>query len=150
LNISRQGKSTYNRVNFSWNVADFMNVHLSGGISYVDFISIFNGDSLNLTGNSYNNYLSPDFSLGFDYRIKNWITFHATASYGSTFTYADNIIRKEQLVLAARVAPFINSEIGFLNSFRIEFAFLHANFNDAKESITGPIGYLYWQWQKKQ
>ena len=146
LNINRKGKSWYNHFNLSWQISDLWHIHLSGGATYVDSITISNGDTINEVGKSFYNYISPDFSASLDYRYKRWISFHTTISYGSTFLYADNIIRKKQLCIASRVAPFINSEKGFLKSFRIELAFLHANFIDAEESITGPIGFIYWQW----
>jgi len=146
LNVNRKGKNWYNRINLSWQISNMWLIHFSGGATYTENIMISNGDTFNEIGKSYKNYLSPDFSASLDYRCRNWISFHSTASYGSTFLYADNIIRKEQLCIASRVAPFINSEKGFLKSFRIELAFLHANFIDAEESITGPIGFLYWQW----
>ncbi|MBN2787456.1 MAG: hypothetical protein JXQ69_03935 [Paludibacteraceae bacterium] len=146
LIVIRQGKSWYNHINLSWQITNFWHLHLSGGATYVDNIKISNEDTINEYGKSFKNYISPDFSLSLDYRFKKWISFHSTASYGSTFLYADNIIRKEQFCFATRIAPFVNSEWGFLKSFRIELAFLHANFMDADKSITGPIGFLYWQW----
>ena len=146
LSINRKGGNWYNHINFSWKLYEKWHIHLSGGATYVESIMISNGDTLHKIGKSYKNYLSPDFSLSLDFRCKKWISFHSTASYGSTFLYADNIIRKEQFCVATRTAPFINSDKGFFKSFRIELAFLHANFRDAKKSITGPIGFLYWQW----
>lgn len=146
LSVKRIGKNWYNHINLSWQISYMWRIHLSGGATYVENIKISNGDTLNEVGKYYVNYLSPDFSASIDYRCRNWISFHSTASYGSTFLYADNIIRKEQLCFATRIAPFVSSEKGFFKSFRIELAFLHADFIDAKESITGPIGFLYWQW----
>jgi hypothetical protein len=146
LDVKRQGTNWYNHINMSWKINNNCYLHLAGGATYAEFISISNDDTVNYRGKSFNNIVSPDFSIGIDYRIKKWITLHSTASYGSTFLYADNIVRKQQITIATRIAPFINSNLGFLNSFRIEFALLHANFNDAKESISGPIGFLYWQW----
>lgn len=146
LSVIRQGKSWYNRINLSWQIHDVWHIHLSGGATYHDNITITNRDRLKLTGKSFTNYLSPDFSLSIDFRFKQWISFHSTASYGSTFLYADNIIRKKQFCFATRIAPFIKSNKGFFNSFRIELAFLHANLPDAKEGFTGPIGFIYWQW----
>lgn len=147
LNVNRQGKSWYNHINISWQIYEFWHIHLSGGASNVDNIKISNGDTLKEIGKSFKNYISPDFSMSADYRFRKWISFHSTASYGSTFLYADNIIRKEQLCLATRIAPFVNSDKGFFNFFRIELAFIHANFFDADESLNGPIGFIYWQWR---
>lgn len=146
LEIMRHGKSWYNHVNMSWEIGSHWNLHLAGGATYVDSTSISNGNATHYSGRSFSNFLSPDFSIGLDYRLKDWFTLHSSLSYGSTFLYADNIIRKEQFTVAARVAPFINSNKRFLNSFRIELALLHAFFRDAEASITGPIGFLYWQW----
>lgn len=146
LQVNRQGSNWYNRVNLSWKIKNNLHIHLSGGATYSEYIAISNADSLNYIGKTFNNYISPDFSIGFDYRFKRWITLHSTTSYGSTFLYADNIIRKQQIVISTRIAPFIKSKMGFFNSFRFELAFMHAKFPDANESITGPIGFLYWQW----
>jgi hypothetical protein len=146
LNIYRKGGNWYNHINFSWKLYEKWHIHLSGGATYVENIKISKGNTLIETGKSFEKYISPDFSLSLDFRCKKWISFHSTASYGSTFLYADNIIRKEQFCIATRTAPFINSDKGFFKSFRIELAFLHANFQDAEASITGPIGFLYWQW----
>ena len=149
LNVLRQGKNWYNHVNISSKINDVWRLHLSGGATFVENCMISNGDTVNRIGKSYKNYVSPDFSISVDFRRRNWISFHATASYGSTFLYADNIIRKEQLCFSTRIAPCINCKKGFFKSLRLELAFLHANFIDAKESITGPIGFVYWQWNKK-
>ena len=62
-------------------------------------------------------------------------------------TYADNIPRKQQFVLAMQIAPFYRSRKGFFSRFRIELAYLSANFADAGQGISGPTGFLYWQWQ---
>ncbi|HBO74965.1 MAG TPA: hypothetical protein DD653_09800 [Marinilabiliales bacterium] len=150
LNVIRQGKNWYNHINLSWQIADIWHVYLSGGATYIDNTVISNGDTLHEYSKSFRNYISPDFSISLDYRFKKWISFHSTASYGSTFLYADNIIRKEQIILATRIAPFINNDKRFFNSFRIELAFIRADFIDAKESITGPIGFLYWQWNRNK
>lgn len=149
LDVNRKGRNWFNHINLSWQIFYKWHIHLSGGATYVEHIMISNGDTLNEICKSQKNYLSPDFSVSLDYRYRNWISFHSTASYGSTFLYSDNIIRKEQVCIASRIAPFINSEKGFFKSFRIELAFVHANFIDAEKSITGPIGFLYWQWNWK-
>ena len=146
LEVLRKGSSWYNHLNFSWKLRKNIHLHITGGTTYAENITISNGDSLNYIGNSFANRLHPDFSLGIDWRIKKWIALYSTYSYGSTFLYADNIPRKQQFVLATRIAPFIKSEKGFFNSFRFELAYLYASFADASQSISGPIGFLYWQW----
>lgn len=146
LNVNRKGINWYNHINLSWQLSKSWHIHLSGGATFVEDILIANTDTLQPMGKSYNNYLSPDFSVSLDYRCRRWISFHSTASVGSTFLYADNIIRKKQICLATRIAPFVKSEKEFFKTFRIEFAFLHAGFTDAEEFISGPIGFVYWQW----
>jgi len=151
LEINRQGSSWYNRINASWNLQEMWHLHISGGFTYAKKIEINNTkyNDIHYTGNSFSNLFSPDFSCGIDRRAKDWISFHSTMSYGSTFLYADNIPRKQQFSLATRIAPLSKSKRGFFNSLRIELAFLYINFPDAKESFSGPIGFLYWQWNRK-
>jgi len=146
LQINRQGTNWYNHLNMSWKVGTKWHLHLAGGVTYADSISISNGDPSNYIGSSFRHLVSPDLSLGLDWRMKNWISLHSTSSYGSTFLYADNIVRKQQFTLATRMAPFINNQKGFFNSFRFELTLLYVYFKDAKESFFGPIGFLYWQW----
>lgn len=146
LNVSRNGLNWYNHINMSWKVGSKYHIHLSGGATYAEYLQISNNDSLNYVGKEFKDLVSPDFSLAFGWRFKDWISFHSSVSYGSTFLYADNIARKQQFVLATRIAPFVKSKKGFFNSFRFELAFLYANFPDANQSIAGPIGFLYWQW----
>jgi hypothetical protein len=146
LQILRQGASWYHHLNMSWKLRNKWHLHLSGGATFSNSLSISNGDTINFVGKSFSKLLSPDLSLGLDWRMKRWITLISNISYGSTFLYADNIPRKQQITLASRVAPFINSKKGFLNSFRFELTLLFVNFDDAKENFFGPIGFLYWQW----
>lgn len=146
LDINRKGINWYNHLNISWKIGNKWHIHLAGGITYAESLTISNSDTLNYIGKDFSNLISPDFSLAIGWRLKKWISFHSSLSYGSTFLYADNIARKQQYVLATRIAPFIKSKKGFFNSFRFEFAYLNAKFADANRSITGPIGFFYWQW----
>lgn len=147
LDVSRNGVSWYNRINLSWRLQNNFYLHLSGGSTYSEYLQISNSDSLNYVGKDFNDLVSPDVSLGLGWRCFDWVSFHSSVSYGSTFLYADNIPRKQQYVLATRIAPFLGSNRGYLKNFRFELAFLYANFPDAEESIAGPIGFLYWQWE---
>jgi len=144
LDIKRHGGSWYNHVNMSWKVREKFHVHVSGGCTIAQSIT-FDSPSLS-EEKSYSSLVSPDYSIGIDWRYKKWGSLHVTHSYGSTFLYADNIPRKRQSTIAGRFAPFIWTNVGFLNSFRIELALINANFPDAQEFIQGPIGFIYWQW----
>ncbi len=146
LEINRRGINWYNHINMSWKIGNKWHIHLAGGITYAENLQISNKDLPNYTGKTFNYLISPDYSLALGWRFKRWISFHSSYSYGSTFLYADNIARKQQFVLATRIAPFVKSKKGFLNSFRFELAYLYANFPDARQNISGPIGFLYWQW----
>ncbi|MFC2152016.1 hypothetical protein ACFLSE_05760 [Bacteroidota bacterium] len=146
LNIYRKGNSLYNHLNASWRLSDRIYMHLSGGFTYSENITIENNDTVNYTGKSFKDLISPDVSLGVDWRLKPWITFHSTYSYGSTFLYIDNVPRKKQFVVGTRVAPFVNNRIGFFKCFRFELAYLSIYFDDAKRDLSGPIGFAYWQW----
>jgi len=146
LDVNREGANWYNHINMSWKVRHKCHIHLAGGMTYAEKLQISNSDSLNYTGKSFTNLISPDFSLALGWCFKDWISFHSSISYGSTFLYADNIARKQQFVLATRIAPFIRSNKGFFNCFRFEIAYVNAHFRDAIQGFSGPIGFLYWQW----
>lgn len=147
LEVNRKGINWYNHLNLSWQLNKSLHLHLAGGFTYAESIEISNADTLNYVGKKYNNLVNPDFSISVDYRLKKWISLHTTFSNGSTFLYADNIATKQQFILATRMAPFIKNKRGFFNCFRFEIAYLYANFPDAETSLSGPIGFLYWQWQ---
>ena len=146
LQINRRGINWYNHINTSWKIGNKWHIHLSGGITYAENLQISNNDTLNYTGKSFSNLISSDYSLALGWRFKRGISFHSSFSSGSTFLYADNIAKKQQFVLATRIAPFIKSEKVFFYSFRFELAYLYANFPDAQQNISGPIGFLYWKW----
>ncbi|MBN1186931.1 MAG: hypothetical protein JXB49_31935 [Bacteroidales bacterium] len=93
----------------SWRIHGNWHIHLSAGATYADSVSFSNTDSVNYNDNSFNNTISSVISACIDYNITSWITLNSTASYGSTFLYADNI-RKQKIVVPTRVAPFIKSK----------------------------------------
>ena len=146
LEIRRQGLNWYHHLNTSWKLASRWHFHLSGGVTVGNQLVISNGEKNNLKQKSWNKFIQPDLSLGIDWRAKSWLGLIASGSYGSTFLYADNIARKQQISLASRVAPFLKRKQGFWHSFRFELAFIHVYFADAQESFAGPIGFVYWQW----
>ncbi len=146
LNLKRKGSNWYNHINASWKLKSDLYVHLSFGATYSQNLSIENNDSVNYIGESFSDLISPDVSLAIDWRVANWLSLNTSYSYGSTFLYIDNVPRKNQFVLAARLAPLYKNNFGFFKSFRIELAYIDVSFNDASESIRGPIGFVYWQW----
>jgi len=146
LEINRQYSSWYNRLNFSWSIRDQLHIHLSGGATYSQDLSISNGDSSDLQIQLYQNKINPDASISLDWRTADWFTLNSSVSYGTTFLYADNIPRKQQFVFGSRLAPFIRNKRGFLNCFRFELSYLYNYYPDANASFQGPIGFLYWQW----
>lgn len=152
--VSRKGNSWYNHLNFSWKFKSKFHIHFSMGASYVEKLYFSNNDSLNLIDRFYPTSFTPDFNLSFDYRMKPWMSLHATGSYGTTFVYLDNIPRKQQVSYGFRVAPFYKHKWGILRTFRAEFIGYYIYLPDIKESISSilPIfPYFYWQWtfQKK-
>ena len=136
----------------SWKLGTKFHFHLSGGFIYVSRVTVDNNDSVNYLGKTYVNYFSPDLSVNIDYRMKSWIALHATASYGSTFIYNDNIPTKEEFMFAARIAPFVHSKHSFFRYFRFEAGVISIYYEAARHQLTlpagifQPIGYLYWQW----
>lgn len=77
LSLKRKGNSWYNRVNASLNFKRNINIHTSYGCTYSEFININNKDTISYTGNVYRNLLSPDFSIGMDWRLKPWISLNS-------------------------------------------------------------------------
>jgi hypothetical protein len=146
LYIGRKGASWYNKINMSWKAGEKFHFHLSGGATYAQYLS-FGTDSIQATDSGFfSKKFHPDASFGVDWRHSSWGSLHSTFSYGSTFLYADNLPRKIQFSFAARFAPFIWTKIGFLNSFRIELAYLYNKYPDTDVTFNGPIGFAYWQW----
>ncbi|MCK4663362.1 MAG: hypothetical protein KAT68_10885 [Bacteroidales bacterium] len=146
LSTKRMGNSWYNKINASWKLKEKLHLHFSTGATYSEKLTIDNADSLNYEGKTYNYLFSPDFSASIDCRIKNWISLHTTASYGSTFLYIDNVPTKQQFAFGTRIAPFINNRFGFLRCFRLEATVVSFYFKAADHRVTGPIGFIYWQW----
>ncbi len=147
--VSRKGNSWYNHLNFSWKINSKLYTHFSFGTTYVENLYFSNNDSLNLIEKFYPKSITPDCNLSIDYRMKPWISLHATGSYGTTFIYLDNIPRKQQVSYGFRIAPFYKSKKGFLRTFRAEFIGYIIHIPDIQQSIESilPIfPYFYWQW----
>ena len=148
--VSRKGNSWYNHLNFSWKINFKLHTHLSVGATYAENLYFSNNDSLNLNEKFYPKSFTPDFSLSIDYRWKQWISLHATGSYGTTFVYLDNIPRKTQISYGFRLAPFYKNKWGILRTFRAEFIGYYIYLQDIDESIESLIPifpYFYWQWK---
>lgn len=146
LSAKRKGNSWYNRLNLSWEIRGNLYLHISGGATYSDFLTIDNSDTVNYEGETYNNRVTPDFSAGIDFRVSEWLSLHAVASYGTTFIYLDNVPRKQQFNVGARFAPFYRHKNCILRSFRLELAILTFQFKEVDHLVNGPFGFIYWQW----
>lgn len=151
--ITRKGHSWYNRFNFSWKLGETNHIHFSGGMTYSQNLLFQTKDTINSVSKQHYNSITPDFSLSFDSRPLSWLSYHITASYGTTFVYLDNIPRKYQLSYGFRVAPFWKLKPTILNSFRIEFIGFYMTFPDVPgtvQSIVPIFPYFYWQWTPKK
>ena len=146
LYLAKTGHSWYNHFNASWKQSQKLYFHFSTGATYSQHLIIANRDSINYKGKEYFDLISPDISLGIDWRPKKWVSLHFNVSYGSTFVYVDNIPNKQQIVFATRLAPFVNSSYGFFRTLRMEIAVMSMYFKDADIHLAGFNGYLYWQW----
>ena len=146
LSVRRHGASWSNRINLSWSLSRKLALHASGGATYSRDLSIDNADVEMPHGNRYQRATHPDGSLAIDWRVARWASLHATASHGSTFLYVDNVPRKRQAVIATRLAPCLGSRHGFLRKLRLELALVSMRFEDADETLSGPMGFVYWQW----
>ncbi|MCK4575818.1 hypothetical protein KAU34_05390 [candidate division WOR-3 bacterium] len=149
LRVVRKGSSWYNRINASWRLSEQIRLHLSLGSTYAKSILIENYNRPEYSGKYYKELLSPDLSLGFDWRIAKWLSFHSAGSYGTTFIYLDNVPRKYQFTYGFRIAPFLKSQWSILGNFRVELSSIFFYFPEAKETVSMPIPifpYFYWQW----
>jgi hypothetical protein len=149
LRIVRKGSSWYHHINTSWYFLKRCHLHFSFGGTYSRYLLIENANRSVYYGTVFRNLISPDISLGFDWRITKWLSFHTSGSYGTTFVYLDNVPRKYQFTYGFRVAPFWKFRWAILRNFRIEFASIIFHFPEAKETISLPVPifpYLYWQW----
>lgn len=146
----RKKGSWYNHVNASWKIKSKFYIHASIGCTFAQHLRLVNKDSINFNEKIFENKLTPDFSLGFDYRLKR-ISFHLNTSYGTTFNYIDNVPRKFEIMYGIRLAPFYKNRFSFLRTFRIEWAGFYNEFPDIKAKAYVPIfiPYFYWQWTIK-
>ncbi len=143
----REGSSWYNRINASWKIKNRFHLHFSIGAIYSQHLRLVNKDSLNYQEKVFAGKITPDVLLGLDYRLKR-ISFHLHTSYGSTFTYLDNVPRKFEVMYGIRLAPFYKNRFGLLKTFRLEWSGFYVAFNDINVSAYVPIflPYIYWQW----
>lgn len=147
--VSRKGNSWYNHVNLSWKIKPRLHMHLAVGATYVENLFFSNNDSSDLIEKFYPTSFTPDVNVSIDYRMKPWMSLHATGSYGTTFVYLDNIPRKQQISHGFRIAPFYKSKRKFLRTFRAEFIGYYIYIpaiDEAIESILPIFPYFYWQW----
>ncbi len=143
----RQSGSWYNHLNASWKIKSKFYIHFSAGCTFAQHLRLVNKDTLNPIEKIFTNKVTPDISLGLDYRLRR-ISFHINSSYGSTFNYIDNVPRKFEIMYGVRLAPFYKNRYGFLRTFRVEWAGFYDVFPDIKAKAYVPIfiPYLYWQW----
>lgn len=149
----RKKGSWYNHLNASWKIKSRFYIHATIGCTYAQHLRLVNKDSTNFIQQTFDNKLTPDLSIGLDYRLKR-ISFHLNTSYGTTFNYIDNVPRKFEIMYGIRLAPFYKNKFGILRTFRIEWAGFYNAFPDIKAKVYVPIfiPYFYWQWtiKKKQ
>ncbi len=152
LSVIRKGHNWYHRINASWRLTPTLMLHLSGGATYSEYLSFANKDSSNLITDTYSQDISPDLSLGLDWRAYPWLSLHTSISQGTTYMYIDNTARKQQFTLGTRLAPFYRARAGFLRAFRVELVVFTMKFGQVPNRLTSPYGFIYWQWhwQKKK
>ncbi len=153
LRVVRKGSSWYNRLNATWHLSKRLRLHLSLGVTYSEYLLIENSNRPEYFGRRFQDLISPDLSLGIDWRIYKWLSFHSAGSYGTTFIYLDNVPRKYQFTYGFRIAPFLKNRWAILRNFRAEFPAIFFCFPDAKETVSMLIPilpYLYWQWGGKE
>jgi len=122
--VERKGHHWYNRINLGWTILSDFQIYVSGGATYTDKLVIENKNRSTYHGKEYNGIISPDISMALSWRARSWLSVHATASYGVTFVYLDNVSRKYQATFGFRMAPFIDSKYALLRSLRLEPIFI--------------------------
>ncbi|PSR52349.1 hypothetical protein AHMF7605_01830 [Adhaeribacter arboris] len=144
----RKGTNWYHHLNASWRVSSAFYMHAAAGLTYAHYLQLVNKETL--VQKIYSDHITPDFSLGLDYRFT-WISFHANGSYGSTFNYLDNVARKIEGMYGCRLAPFYRSRFKLLKNFRAEWTGFYVSFKDINASAYVPlfIPYVYWQFKWK-
>ncbi|MDG1483455.1 MAG: hypothetical protein P8R54_27945 [Myxococcota bacterium] len=126
-------------------------INLSLGVDYIGELTMRNNDPNNPQSELFTNSWNPNLSIGLDYRPSNWISYHIGYTYGSTFTFLENIPRKQQLNYGFRMAPFYKNKAGVLRNMRIELVAINGYFADidARQSLPIPVfPYFYWQWDR--
>lgn len=146
LEVNRRGSSWYHRINASWRMSPTVRLHASVGATYSQSLELTNGQRESAKMASFEHLISPDASVAIDYRPFAWLTTHAALSYGTTFTYLDNVPRKSQLSAGVRIAPFATTGWWMVRNLRAELSFLVIYFDDVDEVLAGPVPYVYWQW----
>lgn len=144
ISVKRFGSSWYNHLNLSFRPFERLYFHSSLGAVYQKELIIKQRSSLNQ--NYFKDKINPDLSFGIDWRAFDSFAFLSSVSYGSTFIYLDNIPRKTQVAGGFRWAPFVKFDCAFINSFRLEAVWLYIRFHDIDKFITGPSGFIYWQY----
>lgn len=152
LTVWENGSYFHLKPSIGYNFNNEFYINISAGADYIRELIIQNNDSLSINSKTFSKSWNPNFSIGFDYRPSNWISYHLGYTYGSTLTYLENVPRKHQLTYGFRIAPFYKNKLGILRNMRIELLAINGFFPDinAKQIFPVPVfPYFYWQWNKK-
>ncbi|MBX9767824.1 MAG: hypothetical protein K2X47_11180 [Bdellovibrionales bacterium] len=97
----------------------------------------------------YSGKWSPSLGLGIEWKMADWIFFHANATHGNTFFYIDQVPYKSLAAYSFHMAPFPNSWVGILRRMRLEFTALWVSAPQMNfyAHLQVPLhSYIYWQW----
>jgi len=153
LTVWENGSYFHLKPSFGYNFKDKYYINLSAGLDYIGELILQNNDSLNFQSETFQKSWNPNFSIGFDYRPSNWISYHLAYTYGSTLTFLENVPRKHQLTYGFRVAPFYKNRFGVLRNMRIELLAINGFFPDIDAQQVFPLPifpYFYWQWTREK
>lgn len=154
LTVWENGSYFHIKPSIGYNFKNKFYINLSIGADYIGELIMQNNDTNNSQTKTFTNSWNPNFSIGFDYRPSKWISFHVAYSYGSTFTYLENVPRKNQINYGFRMAPFYKNRFGILRALRLEVLAINGYFGDihAWQSFSLPVypAYIYWQWTFKK
>ena len=97
----------------------------------------------------YSGRWTPSLGFGIEWKMADWIFFHANATRGNTFFYVDQVPYKDLVAYSFHMAPFPDSWFGILRRMRLEFTALWVEAPQMNLSSRLPLplhAYVYWQW----
>ena len=107
LTVWENGSYFHLKPSIGYNFNNKFYINISAGADYIGELIIQNNDSLNFNSKTFSKSWNPNFSIGFDYRPSNWISYHLGYTYGSTLTYFGECSQKTSIDLWISNCPIL-------------------------------------------